>query len=181
MSCLCKKISCQACNPCDASFEDAFKKLKCNLEVEIGACTKEGREQNDRILWMIYDVICRLRGSICPSDDYILKATQQQFFDNLIEDDSVVLSGIVMTDVDPETLIVELNGNAIYHTDVQNGDTGVYVFDYNSGTNTLNLLCGPNGPGTPGDPLETGDSDNPSYLMVRAQNPVKFSDLLKCS
>lgn len=180
MSCLCKKISCQACNPCDASFEDAFKKLKCTLEVTIGACTKESREVNDTILWMLYDVVCRLRGSICPSDEYILKGTQSQFFDDLVEANGVVISDIVMTNVDPEDLRVWLNGVRIYHEDVQTA-TGVYVFRYNSGTNTVTLISGPQGFGTEGDPLDTGTVDNPSSIMVEADNPVKFSDLLKCS
>jgi hypothetical protein len=180
MGCLCKKISCQACNPCDASFEDAFKNLKCNLEVIIGACTKEGREKNDTILWMLYDVLCRLRGSICPSDELINLATQYQFFDNLINDDFVIASDIVFDNLTFKNIRVFLNGQRIYHIDEQTS-TGIYVYDFNANTGKISLFCGPMGWTTPGDPLPTGTTDNPSYISVETDKLLPFSDLLKCS
>jgi len=180
MSCLCKKITCQACNPCDASFQDSFKNLNCNKSVTIGACTKESREENDKVLSMLYEVVCRLRGSICPSDDLINLKTQYQFFDGLVNDDFVIADEIVFDNLTYKNIRVFLNGQRIYHIDEQTS-SGVYVYDFNSNTGKISLFCGPLGWGTPGDALATGTADIPSYISVEADQLIKFSDLLKCN
>lgn len=180
MSCLCNKNSCQVCNPCDASFQDAFKKLKCNKEVSIGACSEKDRKNNDVILAMLYDVICRLRGSICPSDDLINLATQYQFFDNLINDDFVIADEINFENLTYKNIRVYLNGQRIYHIDEQTV-TGIYAYDFNSNTGKISLYEGGTGFGNPGDPISVGTVDTPAYLSVEADRLIKFSELLKCS
>ncbi len=185
MGCLCNtkqtSSSCTVCNPCDASFSDAFTKLKCNQTVYVPACTEAERKQNDKILAQLHDVLCRLKGSICPSDSYINLATQYQFFDNLINDDFIIADEIIFTNLTYKNIRVFLNGQRIYHIDEQ-VDSGVYCYDFNANTGKISIYQGYNGPtDSQGDAIAVGDVEVPAYISVEADRLIKFSDLLKCS
>jgi len=180
MGCLCKKISCKRCNPCDGTFNDAFNNLDCDAHVVVGACTKQDREANDEILEQLLDAICRLKGSICPADTVILGENQVQFFDNIVNASQVLADDIDFTGLSVTDVQVFLNGSEIYHEDIQTL-SGAFVFDFNAGTQVVYLKYGALGEGTQGDPAPTGTSDVPSYIMIRTPTKLIFSDLLKCS